>query len=186
MTAVATASLREASIVATVLVFMLGGCAKARVPIYASPSLSSGMLNSFTLLPIVDRRRDTSVDVDLEARIRAPIREILEGKQYAVDMPLTFRQGGQPSMEDLGEMELQELLTLGPPASRFLLLVYLEDLFSLYAGWVRNFEIELTATILDRGHSAMVWRDKCIVTDASGGLISGVIGATIARAAEAL
>ena len=76
-------------IIVCILIFIVG-CATSRVPIKLDPSFSTMGIKKITLLPIVDRRIDKSVDIDFEQAIRNKAAKNLESKGYTVLLPESF------------------------------------------------------------------------------------------------
>jgi hypothetical protein len=163
------------AVISVALALTAVGCAvplPSRVPLYIDPAFSSYGIESVALLPVVDRRVDRRVDFDLEGQVRSRARRMLERRRYAVVMPASFGDGRPLAMDEVSEMNTSELVALGPATNRFLMIVYVEDVRSSYVVMANTFKIELSATLLDKEKTAVLWRHKCVVTGGQAGLIS--------------
>lgn len=159
-------------VVSVVVAVSLGGCAqKPRVPVYIHPAYSPDAIDSVTVLPIVDRRGDKSVEFDLEDQVRRRVRSILERRRYTVALAGSFVEGRQLSMEEVSEMDSSDLVTLGPANSRFLFVFYVEDVLSTFVVMAHKFKVELSATLLDKQNATVLWRNKCVATGGQAGLV---------------
>jgi len=158
-----------------VSIISLSGCAGVqKMPIKLDPNFNAKGIDTIVLMQIVDRRIDKKANIDLEKEIRIPTKKILEKKGYTVVMPDTFGEGMNVSANDVGEMGVEDLATLGPKDSKVLLFIYLEDVSESYIVLAYTFKIEATGSLIHKQEKIELWRDKGIGACGQGGLISGV------------
>lgn len=157
------------------LTVIVTGCVTTpKVPIHLDPAFSERQIDSITLLPVVDVRKDKSFDIDM-SKIRDRIRRILEKRGYMVSAPSAFAAEAQPTPDEISEMSVAELSELGSPSSKALLFIFLEDISSSYVVLGYTFKIEASASLIDKESRSLLWRDKGIGTSGQGGLISGLM-----------
>ena len=163
------------------LVFVsLNGCAIAqKIPIKLDPNLSKKGIYTIVLMPIVDRRIDKSVGINLEIDIRKQVSQILKRKGYSVVMPGAFGDGLNITQDAVGEMGIEDLSALGPKDSEALLFIYLEDFFDKYTVMAYVVKMEATGSLIYKQERAELWRDKEISTYGQGGLISGLLSGSL-------
>src|SRR5262252_9490786 len=114
------------------LVMALAGCA-SRTPLYIDKGFMEKPIDTITLLPVVDVRKDKTVaKIDAETDVRKPIEELLSKKGYSVRIANSFADGAQPVPDEVAEMDVSQLATLGPTDSQNLFIFYLQDLSTSY------------------------------------------------------
>jgi len=159
-----------------VSVLLLSGCATVKkIPIKLDPNFRAKSIDTIVLMPIVDRRIDKTAKIDLEKEVRIPAKKLLEKKGYTVIMPETFGEGINVNANDVGEMGVDDLSTLGPKDSKALLYIYIEDISESYIVLAYTFKIESTGSLIYKQEKVELWRDKGIGVSGQGGLISGVV-----------
>src|SRR5947207_1831254 len=112
---------------------VLAGCAPSRTPLHIDKGFMEKPIDTVTLLPVVDVRKDkTAAKIDAEADIRKPIEKLLAKKGYSVRIVNSFADGAQPVPDEIAEMDESKLATLGPTDSQNLFIFYLQDLSTSY------------------------------------------------------
>ncbi len=155
------------------LSFFLAGCAAAHAPLVLDPSFRERGITKIALLPIVDRRRDRSANIDLQQQMSGRVRKTLEKKGYEVVSARENLREDPESMERLMEMDPQFITSLGPEDSDAVLVVYVDDVLSDYKLIVYTFKVESTATLVLKSDGTELWRDKGLGNQGQAGLISG-------------
>lgn len=156
------------------LVVLAAACAAPRKAMYLHPQMKDTPPAELLLLPIVDRRPDRSMEIDLEADLRLVVRKELEEKGYRVRLAQGFPGGTSETFGDLGE---EELAALVPNDAEAIFVVYLEELFSekstrfLIPKYV--FIEELSGRLVAR--EGFLWEDTSKLEGMGGGLIGAAI-----------
>lgn len=152
-------------------VALLAGCATTpKVPIFLDPNLDHMQIDTITLLPVVDRRMDRSVSTTPEDLLGSRVKKAVEKLGYEVNTPGVFSPTAEIPNEEIAEMDVTELATLGPEDAKVLLIVFLDDASSKTAlGY--SFKIEATAILLNKRTQSILWKDKGIGTSGQGGLV---------------
>jgi len=124
-----------------------------RTPIY---------IESIALLPILDAGKGKSFET---IDIRDHISKILREKRYSVSMANSFNDDRRPTADEVLEMDISELSTLGPENAKTFMLIL--EKTSYYAehigmGLVATLKIEATACLIDKNSQSMLWTDKGI------------------------
>jgi hypothetical protein len=153
---------------------ILAGCTTTKPAIKLDPSFSEMQIESVALLPIIDRRVDKSYEIDLENKVRQAAKENLEKKGYTVIMPSTFVEGRNVDPAEVEAMGINDLASLGPPDSKAIVLIYIEDILSSYKVLSYAFKIEATASVISKEKQCELWRNKAVGKAGQGGLISGI------------
>ena len=154
---------------------LLAGCATTRMPIVLDSSFSDRQVATVALLPIVDRRRDRSFNVDLDNQLGARAEKLLKSKGYEVTKISLPEASDNPyGSERLLDMDTEYIASLGPPEADAVLAIYVDDVLSSYKVLVYEFKIEAIGTLVAKSDQKELWRDKGIGTQGQAGLISGI------------
>ena len=154
---------------------LLAGCATTRMPIVLDPSFSDRQIATIALLPIVDRRRDRSFNIDLDNQLGARAEKLLKSKGYAVTKISPPEASNNPyGSERLLDIDIEYVASLGPPEADAVLAIYVDDVLSSYKVLVYEFKIEAIGTLVAKSDQKELWRDKGIGTQGQAGLISGL------------
>lgn len=159
---------------------LMVGCAGRvpRTPIYADPDLANIFFDTVTVLPVVDRRVDKSTDVNLEKNVRGKAVKALEKNGYSVLVAESFAEGIDIPNDEVAEMEVHELATLGSPDTGMMLILFMDDASGATAlGY--SFKSEMTALLLDKSRKAMIWKDKGVASQGQGGLLGCAMSGSI-------
>jgi len=167
-------SLKLYLVVSLGLGLVLTGC--TRTPLYIDKGFLEKPIDTVTLLPVVDIRKDkTAATINAETDVRKPIEKLFAKKGYAVRIADSFTDGAQPVPDAIVEMDVSELAKLGPTDSQNLFIFYLEDLSTSYVVMQKTSKIEASAMIVDKKNHRYLWKDKCVASVGKWGLISGLL-----------
>lgn len=151
------------------------GCATTRMPIKLDPTFAEQKIESISLLPIIDRRKDTSVNMDLEYEIGTRAQKKIEQLGYRtvrIEAPLNLDRTG---LGRLMEMDPSFIASLGPSDADAVMAIYVDDTLSSYVLISYAFKIESMGTLVSKEKSIELWRDKGIGNAGQAGLISGLL-----------
>lgn len=154
---------------------MASGCATVPPPLRLDPMFAQRGIQSIAVLPIVDRRRDRSANLDVEYEVGVRARKALEKKGY-----LVLAAPG-PSVDDpigtarLLDMDLEYLVSLNPPDADAVIAIYVDDSLSSYKVLSYAFKVEALGLMVSKRFNAELWRAKGIGNSGQAGLISGLI-----------
>lgn len=155
----------------------LAGCAMTtRMPILLDPSFSDRQVTTIALLPIIDRRRDRSFNIDLDRQLGTRTEKQLQSKGYEVTRVSQMEASSDPyGSERLLDMDTEYIASLGPSEADAVLAIYVDDVLSSYKVLVYEFKIEAIGTLVAKSDQKELWRDKGIGTQGQAGLISGLL-----------
>lgn len=108
------------------------GCVMApakKEPVFLHPSFKATDIQSITILPILDRRIDKSLDTDLNEVLNI-VKRHLEGKTYNITLSSQFGADAILSMpvKEIAKADPSWVKTLGPADSRWVLLLVVRNL----------------------------------------------------------
>ena len=142
-------------------VFFFNACATPQKAIYLTPSFDQKNVDLITILPIVDARAQRWFEIkesDLQQIVYPAVEGILVQKGYSVKYSddvsgiqcLKFGRASKLTSECLQKV--------GPPDSRWVLVLFLNDLRmrTAYGGAVST---KMSGILIDRTEGLMLWRD---------------------------
>jgi hypothetical protein len=150
------------------------GCASTGYLIRFDPKFDQRGIGSIALLPVVDRRRDRSANIDFEQEIRMRASRILEKKGYQVVTPPGPSESDLEGKTKLEEMDLGYIVSLNPPQTDSVMVIYLDDVLSNYQVFSYTFKIEAIGIMASKRENAELWRAKGIGNGGQAGLVSGL------------
>lgn len=154
--------------------WLLSGCATTHYPIKLDPAFEEKNVRTIALLPVVDRRRDRSIEIDLEYEINARATKQLTRRGYNVlQVPVSLLDEAG-NFDAILDMESTYLATLGPAEADAVMAIYVDDVFSSYKVFSYVFKIDVLGTLVDKRDGTELWRDKGIGNFGQAGLISGI------------
>lgn len=113
------------------------------------------------LLPVVDRRKEKTPDLQLDVDIRVPAIHKLEKKGYEVMYPDFFlSDGSRLSDEELANLKLTDLYEMGPAEENIILLIFLDNYYQESSAIKLNAKLELTGIMLDKKGKKILWQHK--------------------------
>ena len=157
------------------LFLVVSGCATVRPPLRLDPMFSQRGIRSIALLPIVDRRKDRSANLDVEYEVSARARKALERKGYHVVAVPGPSEDDPIGTARLLEADLDYLVLLNPPEADAVIAIYVDDSLSSYKVLSYAFKVEALGVMVSRSANVELWRAKGIGNAGQAGLISGVL-----------
>ncbi len=162
------------------LASFLAGCASVPfAPHYLDPSFSTADVDSITILPVADLRKDKSAQLgeDWENRFAKSgttiywTTERTFKKKKGFDVTFESDYGGVESVseDDLLDTDPAWVKKLGPEKDRWILLLALEDTVSKVT-FGKAFAIECSAIFYDKKSGKAVWKHKATREVGQGGL----------------
>lgn len=136
------------------------GCATVRTPIMIDSSFSSKSIKVVVLMPVIDRRADKKVVLDLEKDVRLPAKEVLERKGYRVLIADKLSENPKITAEAVAEMNTENLASLGVPSDGSkLFFLYIDEAAEVsFFGY--SFRMKATGSLIDKTDKIELWRDK--------------------------
>ncbi len=156
----------------TFAALLLGGCATARTPIRLDPAFAQRNIETIALFPIVDRRKDTSFNINLQDGLGERARKEIERRGYQVVHVAVGLD--RTSLSRLMDMDAAFISSLAPEGTDAVAAVYVDDTLSSYKVLSYVFKIEATGTVVAKRDGTELWRDKGIGNQGQAGLISGL------------
>ncbi len=154
------------------------GCASPRDPIYMDQSFSPLDVQTITVLPAVDFRRDRAVRID-EIELQKLVAEVLgrslREKQYEVTFPSELWVRPCLEIDDIAEVDASCVKMHGPKEARWVLLVLLENLQKRTA-FGSGVRAEVSGLLFDTSHGRVVWRDSGQRRLGQGGMVGVAMG----------
>lgn len=167
--------MKHGSAISLLLALLVTGCAATRMPIVLDPSFAQRRIYTIAMLPVVDRRRDRSADIDLDHQLGNRAEKILKSKGYEVVKVSRAELSRDPyGPERIREMDHEYIASLSHPDANAVLVIYADDILSNYKVMVYQFKIEATGTLVSKSDGKELWRDKGIGNSGQAGLISGL------------
>ncbi len=150
---------------------LTAGCAATlKNAVYLDPGFQSSAVQEITLLPIIDARIDTTFEVNMEKQIRKEVKDRLVSSGYRVNITSTKGTSEGLIEEKLKTADSQLIKQLGPPASRWVMIVFLNDVETkLTFGSTGNAEI--SGFLFDKETGTRIWQDKGVGQAGQGGLL---------------
>jgi len=149
------------------------------LPVYQSQHLKELNIQKITLFPVIDKRSDRSIEVDMNQHIRNVARNVFlqKGYQVLLSEQVNFFEPTKGSL-DLGEMTDSELGSVVPEEADAAAIIYLEDLRSdwglkvVFATY--KFQIHLVGKIIAK-NKGIVWQDKATEGRHGGGVLEAAL-----------
>lgn len=167
------------------LIFMLSltqACAPMLVkPLYSAPDYDTRGMESITILPVFDARKEKSASLDADQVLKSSAKRVLKGaRKYEVEFAQDYVVDTEE--EDIVKADPEWVKKLGPEEARFVMVVMLEDLQSkLTFGSTGSSEV--SGWIFDKRDGTTIWKHKGIGKVGQGGLIGMAMKATMATSA---
>jgi len=160
-------------------VFVASGCAATlRQPILLEPGFQFSSVEHIGVLPPVDARVEKKNRVDLPRQINRPAMSILSKRGYQVTAVQDTGEVGEITEEDLKEAKPEWVNRLGPPTTRWVMVLCLADLRTkLTFGSTGNAEV--TGYLFDKAVGKLVWKDKGVGQVGQGGLLGMAMKSTM-------
>ena len=154
------------------LFVLIIGCAPSKEAIYVDPNFPQ--IDKITLLPAIDARIDTSIEVDMNGQIRERGLDKLEDKGYQCTLSENTGDAKLITEELLKSGDSSWIKQLGPADARWPMVLMLIDVSSnISFGSSGNAEVE--GFLFDKDTGKIVWRDKGIGKVGQGGLLGLVL-----------
>jgi len=130
---------------------------------------------TITLLPVVDTRKDKSVEIDPEKDIRKLVEECLIMMGYKVNMPMTFCDKKELSQGAVNEMSPEALNAISPEGGDLLMLVRLRDAYFNYNVIQVIRKTHLEGLLIRRRDSTVLWEETACRGEGGGGVLMAFI-----------
>ncbi len=153
------------------VLLLLTGCAAVKQPIFLSSTFGQEKIERIYVLPVVDLRFDKNPELPkLDKWVHGIVKGQLKKKEYTavVDPDISLVSG--ITEEDLQEADTEWVRSVGPPGSRWVMVIALLDAQSkLTFGSTGNAEV--SGYLFDRKYGTTVWHDKGLGRVGQGGII---------------
>jgi hypothetical protein len=139
---------------ASLLMAFGNGCATPpqTQPLFVEASFQQSPPSGLRLLPVVDGRKDTSVNVDLEGNVRHFLKSSIKDRGYEVELVNWPASGSLPPTSDPSAMKQSELIPYLPPGSTPVVLIILEGTQKTDNLLSKNFDCRDFGTGFRSGH----------------------------------
>ncbi len=154
----------------------LVSCA-SQPPAYLDAGFEGYGIEEVAVLPIVDRRLDSSFEVDLDAEFQDQVHDRLEAKGYRAVVFTRLPRSESGQTVNPAEMTEAELATLVPDGFDAAALLFVDDILSDYKVMYYRFKVEATAVLVSAG-AGTVWKGKGVGSWGEAGLLSGAFQST--------
>jgi len=155
-----------------------GGCGSTwRPPIFLAQDFSDGRIAPIAILPPVDARIDTSIEVELDEQLRGDAVKVLERRGYPAVLSAAGADAGTVTLDELASADAARIRALGPPGARWVMILGLVDVSTaLTFGSTGNAEV--AGFLFDTERGVLLWRDKGVAQVGQGGLLGmALVGA---------
>jgi hypothetical protein len=149
-------------IIVGMAVVLLAGCATGptKQPIFLHPEFDPKNVESITILPILDRRIDKSLETDINETGKDAIKDMLEAKKY--DVNVTKEIGNESIMnmtlKAINEADTSWSKRLGPSNSKWVFLAIVKKIDRDF-GFHVSAEAEVVGYLYDKSTGERVWKD---------------------------
>ena len=143
-----------------VLLFFYG-CATPQKAIYLAPSFEQKNVDLITILPIVDARAQSWFEIkesDLQQIVYPAAEGVLIEKGYSVEYSEDVAGIHCLKFGRTSKLESECLRTVGPPNSRWVLVLFLND-FRMRTAYGGAVSTKMSGILIDRKEGLMLWRD---------------------------
>ena len=155
--------MRKLSIPWSYLICLLvfSGCASPQKATFVAPTFEQAHIDTITVLPVVDSRTQRKFEIDeskLQQIVYPVVESVLKDKSYGVEYSedstgvqcLKFGRSLNLESECLG--------TVGPPTSRWVLVLFLQD-FQMRAPYGGAATAKMSGLLFDRSEGLLLWSD---------------------------
>jgi len=153
-----------------VLALLLSACATS-TPEYVAADLQAETIGHVSVLPIVDHRVDQSKDLNLEKKYyKKLIKKRVKKAHYDFTIESDPAFIAAVTRDGLEDMNAEMIQQLGPEASRWVLLLTIDDSDSKL-GLGSSGTAEVTGYLFDKQSQAVVWQNKELGERSEGGVL---------------
>jgi hypothetical protein len=132
------------------------------------PDPRFALIESITILPMLDTRVDKKSNVDLQ-KLQKHVTSILRKKNYQAIEAETSGDAGEIVEEDLQEAKPEWIKRLGPSEARWVMVIGLNDAATkVTLGSTTN--VEVMGFLYDKQTATLVWKNTGIGRAGQGGL----------------
>lgn len=122
-------------------------------------------------MPVIDRRVDKKIVINLEIDVRFRAKETLEKKGYRVLIADKLSDDTKITVQTVADMSVEDLALLGDPSDgNHLLFLYVDETTEDYFLGYR-FGMKATGSLIDKREKIELWRDKGEGYQGQAGLI---------------
>lgn len=151
-----------------ILLVALPGAGSSRRKLPPDPKFVA--IEQIVILPVVDSRAGKKERIDLDRWLRKTARKELLRKNYHVSLADTTGKAGAIADEDLADAKPDWVKSLGPPDSRWVMVVGVSDVRSKTTfGSTGNAEV--FGVLYDKEHGSALWDGKGVGQVGQGGLL---------------
>lgn len=140
---------------------LLGGCASPQKASFVAPAFDQVNVDTITIFPIVDSRTQRKFDID-EAELQQIVYPVVESglneKGYTVEYSDDISGVQCLKFGRSLNLEPECLRKVGPPTSRWVLVVFLQD-FQMRTPYGGAVTAKMSGILLDRSDGLMFWSD---------------------------
>jgi hypothetical protein len=159
--------------VVTLLALTASACAPQREAIYADTGLSEVLIGDLVLMPIADHRAERlDHGFDIGREIHDAAGKVLAKKGYSVTAATVLDSGSRMPAGGFEGLSESELAVLGPVDSKMLVFIAVTGVDKGYDRGGDEYMVRLTAIVVDRASSRVIWRDNGSGNSNFGGLLA--------------
>lgn len=164
-----------------VIIFIQGCVAGAQFvkPNMIDPSYFKQQINTITVLPVLDDRRDKSISLDYPLIVRARISSFLIGeKNFDIKSAYTYGSLQNITVDEVTQPTQEWIQQLGKEDETHLLLIVLHDIEDSPT-FGRMVNAELSGYLFDRKQGKLIWKNKAVAQTGQGGLIGLMMSSNV-------
>jgi hypothetical protein len=155
-------------VISVALLCIISSC--ATTPDFIAPGFTGAQVDELCVLPVLDHRVDQSRPLKLDKWVLPIVKRQLKKKRYKYSIQQDRSLVERITRDTLDAPTPEWIASLEPQASRYILMLVLEDVSStLTFGSTAN--AEMSGYLFDKQSRSLVWRNKELVRTGQGGLI---------------